>query len=175
METKHQIIDPAQEDEPKFRCGLCVFTTKQKGYLNSHWEKTHNNIKLDLRCQACDFEAKDLSSIEEHITESHPESDKLHTCDQCEFRTFHVPAMKAHVKSVHEGRKCEFCDFVGTTRGTLKHHITAKHVRVRNFVCELCGFSCVSEHMLEKHRKRHLGSPLDQMRLSYELQYKLMK
>ena len=106
---------------------------------------------------------------------SHPESSQLHACDQCHYKTRHEPALEAHVKSVHEARKCEFCSFVGTTRGTLKHHITAVHLRVRDFVCELCGHRCVSELMLEKHKKRHLGSPQDQMRLSYELKYKLMK
>lgn len=130
---------------------------------------------MDLRCQDCDFEAKDLNLIEEHMREAHHEFDGLNTCNQCEFRTRHEPALMSHIKSVHEGRNCEFCSFVGTTSGTLKHHITAKHLRVRNYVCDLCGYSCVSEHYLEKHRKRHSGSPLDQMRLSYELQYKLMK
>ena len=45
METKHQIIDPELEDQPKFRCGLCVFTTKLKGYIDHHWERVHNNAK----------------------------------------------------------------------------------------------------------------------------------
>ena len=86
-------------------------------------------FKVDLHCTTCNFGAKDLNLLEEHITGTHPESDEFYKCEQCEFRTCHEPSVEAHVNSVHEGRKCEFCSFVGTTRGTLKHHITAKHTR----------------------------------------------
>ena len=52
--------------------------------------------------------------------------------------------------------ECEFCSYVGSTKYDLKRHIDIGYVRIRNNICEICGYATFLKPYLETHMKIHI-------------------
>jgi KRAB domain-containing zinc finger protein len=66
-----------------------------------------------------------------------------------------------HIKRVHpdqiRDQKCPHCSYQ-SGRQEMQLHIKAKHLKVKDYVCELCGYSTGSPGNFERHKKAvHLG------------------
>ena len=113
---------------------------------------------VDLKCNECSYEGKDLELIEMHYSENHADSTHINACDKCQFSSYHIPTLQAHIKSIHDGKNCELCSYVGANKYDLKRHVDIRHVRVRNHICELCGFATFTKLHLEVHMKTHINA-----------------
>ena len=154
MTIKHSAKN--QAGPGRYMCRLCTRTFTQKQNLQRHVEKKHADITVDLRCRECGFEDDELESIEAHCEKSHSETARLNDCSQCEFSSYHEPILEAHVASVHVGKKCEFCSYVGANKYHLRRHVMIKHERTRSHKCQLCGFATFMRGHLVSHMKAHL-------------------
>ena len=153
MTMKHDMKNHPETD--LYRCNLCLGTFTQRGNIKRHTERIHGNINVDLKCRECSYEGKELELIEVHYKESHPETAQLNVCGQCHFSSYHDPTLRAHT-SIHDGKKCELCSYVGSTKYHLKRHIDIRHVRIRNHICEICGYATFLKPHLETHMKNHI-------------------
>ncbi|XP_073925727.1 zinc finger protein 407 isoform X2 [Castor canadensis] len=92
---------------------------------------TFGNVDAVLKCSICSHLFSSCSDLEKHA-ECHMQQAKEHTCCYCSQKAESSSALHMHIKHTHGPQKV--------------------------FSCELCGFQCVEENLLNAHYlgKTHL-------------------
>ena len=78
---------------------------------------------------------------------------KKFKCEKCDFKGV---ALKLHIKSVHDKIKdnvCQECGYACSNKGTLDKHIKAVHLKLKDYVCEECGSAFFSKANLQLHKQ----------------------
>ena len=141
-------------------CELCSIKFTSKKLLKSHYEENHE-IDGQKVCLYCDYFGKDLGSLKIHIDNKHPNHGKSkYFCDLCEKGFIFYTSLKKH-QDLHKSyakqkglqRICYICVQKYHSAG-LKEHMRQKHPKddAKTFICEVCGFSAITAHLLARHR-----------------------
>ena len=78
-------------------------------------------------------------------------------CDLCDRIFSTKGSLKMHIKSVHDKIKdicCSDCDMKFLTNAHLQRHKSSVHDKIKNYECELCGYKCSNNSDLTKHIKQ---------------------
>lgn len=131
-------------------CSHCDFSATDEAALKIHLENKHSqeapssfqvekirvscmveNIDV-FKCKTCDQFFSSCPDLENHIQESHSKQPKEYICPHCTYEAEYNSALQTHVRQAH-GQPRIFC-------------------------CDLCGFQCVEEKLLQSHflGKTHL-------------------
>lgn len=110
-----------------FRCSLCPYQTRNKGFLIHH-EKTVHFKKRLYRCLQCGYVTHEKGRYTKHI--------KYHSlpkmqCEYCFFKTAYKWNMDRHMKNHENGAEgafqCTACNFTTSTKQSFKSHVTNHH------------------------------------------------
>ena len=74
-------------------------------------------------------------------------------CDKCDFKGV---SLKLHIKSVHDKIKdnvCQECGYACSEKNTLDNHIKSVHLKLKDYVCEECGSAFFSNAKLQLHKQ----------------------
>ncbi|XP_006121463.3 zinc finger protein 407 [Pelodiscus sinensis] len=119
------------------------------------------NIDKVLKCKTCDHIFSSYPDLEKHIQESHSKQPKQQMCPHCSYKAEYSSVLQTHIKQVH-GQPKIFC-------------------------CNLCGFRCGEENLLNSHflgkthlRRQYLAArggfvQILTKRSSHKKQYKAVK
>ena len=140
-------------------CQVCPEKCHGKENLKLHLYKTHGIGEL-FRCEECNYESPMKASYIKHISEHIPQEDKKKKCPKCEkvFKT--KTGLNMHLKQHFDESlfSCLTCDFKTPQKLNLIKHTASKHgqdvdgrMLDMSFICELCDFKCIAEHMLKNH------------------------
>ena len=72
------------------------------------------------------------------------------------FRTYYPSHMKEHVKSIHDKIKdlvCDICGFKTSRKSHLKEHIKVIHHNIRDHACPQCNYTTTRNWLLKDHIK----------------------
>jgi len=129
-------------------CDHCGFKARDKGQLKNHVLANHKGVRY--ACQYCDFKAKSKGNLKQHLESLH--EGIRHKCDLCEYSTPYMMNLKNHIKVAHEGFRyeCDLCDYKATSNGRLKTHKQVKHEGIR-YSCNLCQYKGTVKASLKRH------------------------
>jgi len=153
---------------PTFMCDQCQFTTKQKGLLNLHIKRKHD----DIMCEHCSVIFQGTVRLSQHVKTCHYEvwkeaqRDKppkkkskaytknegmLFLCDRCEYKTNNKYTLRHHMSTIHHigTEPCTICNFVAKNSSHLQLHL-AKH---GSFPCNQCEHVANLKSGLARHKK----------------------
>ena len=132
-----------------------MFFNALKIESNKNKNKTRS---IKASCPHCNKILSSLDSLKIHI-------DKIHLnkpCKVCDICNKGFPNKKRwmdHQFKIHGIKHnysiCEYCSHKCESSAALLKHIRYMHERVRNFICETCGFACPSQHFLSIHKRKH--------------------
>lgn len=211
--TKEPQSSKSHHCQPKaFVCDHCPYSTDKKSILNAHVNGAHlkiinrkynvckckgiNNSHLDnhisnvLQCsenyhckngihdinikkEMCDTypTISNVCTKQEQINKTMPKIQKFSTelgkcktfiCERCPFTTAVKETLKYHIDAVHlkiKENKCNFCEFRTFKRWNLQRHINARHLVRTTYKCVDCQYETGILCNLYKHqRTRHTCS-----------------
>ena len=155
---KHKYI---QSKSNHFKCKYCTKNFVSKEILDRH-VKIH--LKLAKTCQFCGIIYCYKNIMRAHMYEVH-RTDNHYLCRKCEFKSKSKADLEKHQSCKHGSilkpelgnhQACEFCDFSSKNAHSLDLHARKFHCGLeKNFVCEHCSMSFLTEPELRKHRNRH--------------------
>ena len=137
------------------------------GYIYNEFEEQYSTQKQgqetfktedSLKCDLCDYLTDEKYLLSRHVKNVHSEI-KAFVCDKCDFKTTYKYGLKKHEKVVHNDykpHKCTYpnCSFKGTAnKANLDIHIRAVHLKIKDHVCDICGYATVDKHTLLSHKK----------------------
>lgn len=65
-------------------------------------------------------------------------------------KEFTVPQTKYYSEKI-----CEICDRKFVNGKTLSKHVKSVHLKIKPFICNVCGFKCSRKSVLEVHSRQH--------------------
>ncbi|XP_045541364.1 zinc finger protein 271 isoform X1 [Papilio machaon] len=132
-----------------YKCDICYRGFIIKDRYDAHIVR-HNEQSGAYECFICKTRLKSARALRKHLTAQHTEQ---FTCKGCPFVTRNRGVAREHEKW-HAGTKyqCPHCPCEFDKLTTYMGHIRIKHVS--DFVCELCGYTFVSQKGIEVHKKK---------------------
>ena len=83
--------------------------------------------------------------------------DKRLICDKCPFSTAHEKALRGHQVTSHKigdaKFKCELCPYKSNYKTVFMRHIEGVHAKIKDNVCEECGYATMSKQNLKTHKE----------------------
>ena len=143
----------------KYSCDLCDFKSTQLRHLTHHKKRDHEKVRYP--CDQCEYSATKPDYLKKHKESKH--LGIRYYCDKCTSSFSKKIDLKYHCQTIHEGKglQCEFCDFVAAFPTLLQSHIETKHKNkvkkvpdeegVKNFLCDKCSFSSLTNVTLLAH------------------------
>ncbi|XP_036339125.1 zinc finger protein 91-like [Rhagoletis pomonella] len=147
-----------------YKCEICSRTYKSKHNLRLHLQKAHSpeggkTLAIQMqKCEECAEEFKTLRSLEDHCLTVHGGM----KCSLCERRLTSRTNQLRHIETHTHGTERRFaCDYENCTKRffTRRQYQAHKriHTRAKNFICDICGYSCRVPEMLKVHYRSHTG------------------
>ena len=148
----YKIIDT----EKKLECAICDEIFSEKKFLRKHYNRSHENEKIDVKCKICPKIFHDRFRLEVHFTALH--GIQKYQCSVCDFKSgskFHV---QQHFKRNHSGQKfpCGECTYTAKDMKSLNLHKKSKHGMnggVEKLKCDLCDAVLGGKASLRTHIK----------------------
>ena len=147
----------------KYNCKQCPYTSLCSAHVKRHVEGIHEKRKHTIRkfeCERCPFVTHvSRQVLKRHLNNVH---DKInnHVCEDCGYASTIKANLMIHIESIHKRGdkrfKCDQCPYASHQRGSLNVHVKAVHekiAKIKNHVCELCGFACSRNYYLKKHKE----------------------
>ncbi|KPJ00464.1 Zinc finger protein 112-like [Papilio xuthus] len=132
-----------------YKCDICyrgfIIKDRYEAHIIRHTEQSGA-----YECFICKTRLKSARALRKHLTAQHTEQ---FSCKGCPFVTRNRGVAREHEKW-HAGTKyqCPHCPCEFDKLTTYMGHIRIKHVS--DFVCELCGYTFVSQKGIEVHKKK---------------------
>lgn len=143
--------------KPSFQCEYCPATFETHQSFVNHAHKMHSEKKRKTKwvCQHCNTCFSGSRTLRDHITITHSSNKPQIPCPVTSCLKVFLTAkrMKAHLR-VHDDDAKEMCNECGllvTSTYNLEKHIKRVHLRLRNFFCDLCGYSATFKHSINSH------------------------
>ena len=158
----------------KFKCDLCDYENTSKTHMNYH-RNMHKGIRVP--CDQCDYTATTKYVLKEHVKNKHTFSGELNEkvkCEKCEKLFKSKGTMLRHFESSHEGKRydCNICDFKATQKGYLRKHSKRKHFPKLSS-CSICSKEIVSIDMRQHINNQHNESQVFKCEeCSFQTKYK---
>ncbi|XP_013141858.1 PREDICTED: putative zinc finger protein 724 [Papilio polytes] len=132
-----------------YKCDVCFKGFIIKDRFDAHIVR-HTEQSGAYECFVCKTRLKSARALRKHLTSQHTEQ---FNCKGCPFVTRNRGVAREHEKW-HAGTKyqCPHCPCEFDKLTTYMGHIRIKHVS--DFVCELCGYTFVSQKGIEVHKKK---------------------
>ena len=131
-----------------FKCEMCEKTFIKKKSLIDHSQKSHDNYKLDdlesrpdryyeiveelnkPQIGMTEMETVNENGVDHEVVVKDEISSKLHRCNSCD-KTFKSPlGLKLHLEKIHDGNglfKCDFCDMASFSEKRVQRHKKKHH------------------------------------------------
>ncbi|KAG7313622.1 hypothetical protein JYU34_000781 [Plutella xylostella] len=150
-----------------YKCEQCNKTFKFNPSYYEHL-KTHQSVGKPMAyCQVCDTHFKSDKWFKQHVYRSlkHVSRDSFkHECLHCGLRLVSARRLREHEGAAHlkaGSYQCPACPKSYPSRGTLVRHTAVHHqVKVdkeKDKICDVCGKSFTSNHLLNNHIRSHTG------------------
>lgn len=166
----HQMIELEDDEGTNYSCPSCVFVFDSQESLLSHNNQFHaskkrphgQKIKIhlpdkDLKwvCQYCNASFSGSRALRDHVTVMHATVKPQIPCPvmNCNKVFLTMKRLRAHTR-VHDDDAKEMCPECGlllTSKHNLQKHINRVHLKLRNFFCDLCGYSATFRHSIASH------------------------
>ncbi|VVC99041.1 unnamed protein product [Leptidea sinapis] len=132
-----------------FKCTECFRGFHIKDRYDAHIVR-HSERSGAFPCFICKTRLKTNRALRKHLTSQHTEQ---FSCRGCPFVTKNRGVAREHEKW-HAGTtyQCPHCPSQFDKMTTYLGHVRIKHAS--DFVCELCGFTFVSQKGIELHKKK---------------------
>ncbi|XP_066157190.1 zinc finger protein 391-like isoform X2 [Euwallacea fornicatus] len=154
--TNHgPMIDNANGFEPKQigNIHICNFCSQTFEYYTDYLDhQVSHNGKIAIQCDKCDLAFPSMQSFAQH-EKSHKIHDKIpcHICGTVLQRQ----SMKMHLNK-HTGKfQCSECPTSFSGAQLLKSHVSAKHLKLKQYFCDFCGKGFGTKSSLNLHLKIH--------------------
>ncbi|XP_052745809.1 zinc finger protein 879-like [Bicyclus anynana] len=164
------------------KCFFCAMVLKTYALLLAHMNKFHKNYFKSL-CAKCGRQFKGYEDLCRHA-KSQTLEDYQEKCSQCGLLVSYG-VLRAHMKDVHGRRykclscfefftshykrsnhmadvhnrrdriKCSYCNKTFIFKSIMQRHVRENHLKVKNAVCEICGWKTFGKHELVNHMARH--------------------
>ena len=136
-------------------CKECGYAPSQKGHLKFHIKSVHLKEKI-YKCELCPYKSARRFGIKKHVDGKH-EKTGSYVCEECGYVASKNSKLKLHRVSVHKTGdkifKCDQCPYTTTYKASLKIHVDAVHNKMKNHVCEECGYAAARKMGLIKHKQ----------------------
>jgi len=157
--VKQKSISP---DSKKYFCDKCDFKTNKNCYLTEHLNGVHNNIKpYACTAEGCSYATSYRGGLKKHTEAVHLHikrdiREKKWMCNYCDFRTRRERYLKEHIMAKHENNRpfvCSYdqCEYATVNGASLKKHIDSVHLKLKDYLCEICDFTAFSKRVLRLH------------------------
>ncbi|XP_056610058.1 zinc finger protein 142 [Triplophysa dalaica] len=170
--TEHHEISGYVEDDNRYTCKVCHFSSVRKVTIDRHCATCTGNAQFRKR-----FELKDNSSESDYnpeddgedlserdsADEETPQDPKPgFSCSNCPFVCHQKRALTSHkIKGcLKPGElQCPHCSFVSKSERSLNHHVqghrkdehATREKTPGKLQCEICSFTCKQERCLKQH------------------------
>ncbi|KAG4075052.1 hypothetical protein HA402_008117 [Bradysia odoriphaga] len=145
-----------------YQCHVCGQEYRNSIRLQKHAKSNHINSRDEFFCDICKksnvFQTK--AGIEDHMKNRHcrPSINEL-KCPTCGKEFFTRSKFTAHVRG-HDRRKWKKCPICNESFGSLTRHMNGTHLKIRNYICDICGsaytqWTSLKEHIETKHMQIH--------------------
>ena len=162
-DSKYKIL--SKKDADCFICLACGFKTPTNNYNSSQKIKDHLLVKHNhvekpnkvYECTHCEFETGRAVFLAGHVKNVHGSDELFHTCNICNFKGLSKGILKQHNKAVHIRKplECKKCDYKVKAKEMLIDHVMRVHEGLRH-LCTSCSFTTPLKTTLEIHiRKYH--------------------
>lgn len=138
-----------------------MFDSYQSCY--NHKLKMHTADKDRSRkwvCTYCNTSFSGSRTLRDHITIMHS---ALKPQIPCAVKSCHkvfvtTKRLRAHMKIHDDDAKemCPECGLLLTSKHNLEKHIKRVHLKLRNFFCDICGYSATFRHSIASHMISHV-------------------
>jgi len=140
-------------------CAYCHRKLKDLKSLRGHL-RTHTG-ETPYPCKECDKAFKTSTARKLHITTIHNKVEEAYACTHC-TKKFHIKGKLTRHLRVHEEnpRKfpCPICNKLFTERHSIKGHmIIHTGTGEKNFKCDECGVSFISQNGVSAHKRQIHG------------------
>ncbi len=134
-------------------CSTCDFSCDNRARLAVHM-RVHTGAR-PFRCAVCDKSFRRKKHLSAHAR-THPNEEDL-MCNECGDTFMTLPELRSH--DCLKPYKCSSCDFQADTVRGVKMHERIVHASVgdngeRQYTCDLCGHSCLSNTHLTNHMRQ---------------------
>jgi KRAB domain-containing zinc finger protein len=141
--------------EPKnYPCKKCSLQWSSTESIRKHYAEAHRTI--GEICQLCGLCLKE-NSVSNHIKSTHLKQKEC-SCELC-GKVFSLRStLKKHILLVHKKHtggylKCDFCDYIETSKAKMDLHRNMKHTKAISFDCTYCSFQGFSKTSTARHMK----------------------
>ena len=108
--------------------------TAKRQNVKAHAVAVHSEIRFP--CHLCDYNAFQRGDLKRHVTVKHLGT--KFPCEQCNFQTTSKCYLNINNNlQWFEIYSCDFCDYTGETKGTLKLHVEGNHLGLEHS-CNMC-------------------------------------
>ncbi|KAK7872849.1 hypothetical protein R5R35_006720 [Gryllus longicercus] len=140
-----------------FVCEICSKTFKNDSGLQSHM-MVHDTSR-NFKCEICNLNLKHMRGYRKHMRRhtGGKATEKCHKCD----KTLNKCSLKRHLQEVHGSERnfvCNVCEKTYVSQARLKLHVKTVHVNnAKKHVCEVCGKRTSTVAALRDHMNIHSG------------------
>lgn len=169
MEDYHDIL------QYNARCYKCMKGFLSETGLKKHVERIHeqkpqiihikSNVKKPRYCSICPEVFDSIADLRKHLNTHDP--GETHKCHECNKEFDSRKTYNCHVHSFSHRRKvdpntkfsfkCPKCHLSFNNNSLLENHKNTEHLKVKPYICTICGRQFPAEIKLRYHMNRHKG------------------
>lgn len=145
-----------------FECIDCLSTFESYQSCYNHKIKMHTSDKDRSKwvCSHCNTSFSGSRTLRDHITIMHSAFKPQIPCavKSCTKVFLTTKRLRAHMKIHDDDAKemCPECGLLLTSKHNLEKHIKRVHLKLRNFFCDICGYSATFRHSIASHMVSHI-------------------
>lgn len=169
--------------EKKFKCDECEMKFASEKFLQLH-NRLHEKEREEIKCDRCGWEASGVEArlkFKVHIKthsefrcwpcykgfksqedmDKHVANHQINTCQECDVTFVNIHSFRKHMRSAKHGGprnfQCDKCEKSYITNEKLRNHYISTHTNDRKFDCTVCGKKFFTKAKLEQHIRIHTG------------------
>ncbi|XP_075155275.1 uncharacterized protein LOC142228672 [Haematobia irritans] len=142
-------------------CEQCGFLSHSQYGLENHIKNRHS-VAEQIKCPKCPKIFKNRYYLKYHTMNVHnDDNDKPFKCTDCDMAFTRQALLNVHKRShlkLSERIKCDFegCEVRFLFNGEKIRHIKMVHLKIKKYVCDICGEAFATGQTLKHHRYIHL-------------------
>lgn len=140
-------------------CKICTVKFASDDELIGH--KVDCILRTRRRLIKCDYDGckEFYKHRAAHYLARH--SERQFECDICQAKFKSKLQINLHILSLHDPNgkhfKCDLCEKSFVKKSLVRRHQEQTHLKIRNFMCSVCGRAFLSKYHLNVHNYQHTG------------------